>query len=101
MAGLGSRVESRPGWVLEPDLDPVDQRLRERRWRILRAILPVGHGLGPMPGRMDSPEQFIDWLGERLTAEALVAYFDDLEEIAKQTCDLELLRLARDYRRLP
>jgi hypothetical protein len=24
-------------------------------------------------------------------------YFEDLEEIAKQTCDLELLRFARKY----
>jgi hypothetical protein len=34
----------------------------------------------------------------RLSPGAVRRYFDDLELIAKQTCDLELLRLARHYK---
>lgn len=40
----------------------------------------------------------MDWLTSRLGPMALKAYFEDLELIAKQTCDLELLRLARTDR---
>ena len=87
------------GWTLESDLDPVDEQLRRRRWRILRVALPQGHGLDPVPARIATPEQFVGWLVSRLSAQALMNYFEDLEEIAKQTCDLELLRLARKYLR--
>jgi len=99
MAGRSSGVQSRPGWTLEPDLDPIDDQLRRRRrrWRILRVALPYGHGLDPLPAWVKTPEQFIGWLIGRLTPQALKNYFEDLEEIAKQTCDLELLRLARKY----
>ena len=52
-----------------------------------------------MPERIGTPEQFVGWLIGRLSAQSLTNYFEDLEEIAKQTCDLELLRLARKYLR--
>jgi len=97
MVGRSSEVQSRPGWTLEPDLDPIDDQLRRRRWRILRVALPYGHGLDPLPAWVKTPEQFIGWVIGRLTPQALRNYFEDLEEIAKQTCDLELLRLARKY----
>jgi hypothetical protein len=97
MAGRSGGAQSRPGWVLEADLDPVDEQLRRRRWRILRAVLPIGHGLDPLPTWVKTPEQFVGWLIGRLSPAGLRTYFEDLEEIAKQTCDLELLRLARRY----
>ena len=59
MVGRSSGAQSRPGWVLEPDL--------------------------------------VGWLIGRLTPQGLRSYFQELELIAKQTCDLELLRLARRY----
>ncbi|HTC18253.1 MAG TPA: hypothetical protein VK690_04000 [Stellaceae bacterium] len=98
MVGGSSGAQSRPGWVLEPNLDPVDEQLRRRRWRILRAVLPASHGLDPLPTWVKTPEQFIGLLIGRLNPAGLRAYFVELEEIAKQTCDLELLRLARRYR---
>jgi len=99
MVAQKSEAIRRAGWTLESDLDPVDEQLRRRRWRILRVALPQGHGLDPVPARITTPEQFVGWLVSRLSAQALMNYFEDLEEIAKQTCDLELLRLARKYLR--
>lgn len=96
MAGRSS-AQIRPGWALEPDLHPIEQQLRRRRWRVLRAALPPGRGLDQCPSSVTTPDQFIDWLMSRLSAAAARNYFDDLELIAKQTCDLELLRLARHY----
>jgi hypothetical protein len=87
----------RPGWALEPDLDPVDEQLRRRRWRVLRAALPQGRGVDQAPSWVKTPDQFIDWLAARLAPRALQGYFEDLELLAKQTCDLELLRFARLY----
>jgi hypothetical protein len=98
MVGGSSGAQSRPGWVLEPNLDPVDEQLRRRRWRILRAVLPVSNGPDPLPTWVKTPEQFIGWLIGRLNPAGLRTYFVELEEIAKQTCDLELLRLARRYK---
>jgi len=97
MAGRSGGAQSRPGWVLEADPDPVDEQLRHRRWRILRAVLPIGHGLDPLPTWVKTLEQFVGWLIGRLNPAGLRTYFEDLEEISKQTCDLELLRLARRY----
>ena len=91
-------AQMRPGWALEPDLHPIDEHLRRRRWRVLRAALPPGRGLDPLPSWVKSPDQFIDWLISRLSPAAIRSYFADLELIAKQTCDLELLRFARHYR---
>jgi len=96
MAGR-SGAQIRPGWALEPDLHPKDEQLRRRRWRVLRAALPPGRGLDQLPGEVKTPDQFIDWLVSRLSAAAVRSYFEDLELIAKQTCDLELLRFARHY----
>lgn len=99
MTGRNSEAPRRAGWSLDSDLDPRDEQLRRRRWRILRVALPHGHGLEPLPAWIRTPEQFIGWLLGRLSPQALRNYFEDLEEIAKQTCDLELLRLARKARR--
>lgn len=93
-----SGAQIRPGWALEPDLDPVNEQVRRRRWRVLRAALPPGRGLDELPGWVKTPDQFIDWLMSRLSPAAVRSYFDDLELIAKQTCDLEMLRFARHYR---
>ena len=97
MNGRNNEAPRRAGWTLEADLDPIDEQLRRRRWRILRVALPQGLGLEPIPAWVSTPEQFIGWLIGRLTPQALRNYFEDLEEIAKQTCDLELLRFARKY----
>ncbi len=67
MAGR-SGAQARPGWVLEPDLDPVDEQVRRRRWRVLRAALPPGRGLEAVPQWVKTPDQFIDWLSVRLSA---------------------------------
>jgi hypothetical protein len=99
MAGR-SGAQTRPGWALEPDLHPIDQQLRRRRWRVLRAALPPGRGLDELPVAVTTPDQFVDWLMTRLSTSAARSYFEDLELIAKQTCDLELLRLARHYKAL-
>jgi hypothetical protein len=99
MMGRNGEAPRRAGWSLDSDLDPRDERLRRRRWRILRVALPHGHGLEPLPIWIRTPEQFIGWLLGRLSPQALKNYFEDVEEIAKQTCDLELLRLARKARR--
>ena len=80
MAGRSSGVQSRPGWTLEPDLDPIDDQLRRRRWRILRVALPYGHGLDPLPAWVKTPEQFIGWLIGRLTPQALKNYFEDFSK---------------------
>jgi hypothetical protein len=99
MAGIGGGAASRPGWLLEGEFDPIDQRLRQRRWRILRATLPAGDTLPVMPTWVRTPEQFVGWLVGRLAPHARAAYFRDLADVAKQTCDLELFRLARKYQR--
>ncbi len=97
MIGRNSEASRRAGWTLESDLDPIDDQLRRRRWRILRVALPRGHGLEPVPAWINTPEQFVGWLLGSLSPAVLRNYFEDLEEIAKQTCDLELLRFARKY----
>jgi len=86
------------GWTLERGLDPFDEQLRRRRWRILQVVLPYGHSLGPQPPWVQSPDQFIYWIAAALSPQDLQHYLQDLEAVAKQTCDLELLRLARRYR---
>ena len=93
-----SEARNRPGWALEPNLDPVTELVRRRRWRVLRAALPHGRGLDPIPAGVKTPEEFVEWLLVRLSPMAAKAYFEDLELIAKQTCDLELLRFARTLR---
>jgi hypothetical protein len=98
---MGSTLAAQPncaGWSLESGLDPLDDQLRRRRWRILQVVLPYGHGLGPLPAWVQSPDQFIYWISAALSLQDLQHYFRDLEAVAKQTYDLELLRLARRYR---
>jgi hypothetical protein len=99
---MGSTLVERPsfpGWTLERGLDRVDEHLSRRRWRILELVLPYGHGLGPMPAWVKSPDQFVYWISAALSLQNLQNYLCDLETVAKQTCDLELLRLARRYGR--
>src|ERR1700760_3299326 len=86
------------GWTLEPRLHPLDEQLRRRRWRILQVVLPPGHGLGPQPPWVQSPDQFIYWIAAALSPEDLQHYLQDVEAVAKQTYDLELFRLTRRYR---
>ncbi len=54
-----------------------------------------------LPVWIKTPDQFIDWLTSRLSAAAIRGYFTDLELIAKQTCDLEMLRFARQNKSQP
>ena len=96
-----SGAQVRPGWALEPDLDPVDEQVRRRRWRVLRAALPPGRGLDQLPAWVKTPDQFIDWLTSRLSPAAVRGYFEDLEVIAKQTCDLECCASRDSYRAQP
>jgi hypothetical protein len=100
MAARGG-AQTRPGWELEPDLDPVDEHVRRRRWRVLRAALPPGRGLDQLPVWIKTPDQFLDWLMSRLSPASVRGYFEDLEVIAKQTCDLEMLRFARQHKSQP
>ena len=98
---MGSTLVERSnssGWALERGLDPLHDQLSRRRWRILQVVLPYGHGLGPLPPWVASPDQFIYWISANLSLQDLQIYLCDLEAVAKQTCDLELLRLARRYR---
>jgi hypothetical protein len=87
-----------PGWNVECGLDPLYEQLSRRRWRILQVVLPYGHNLGSPPSWVESPDQFIYWISAGLSLHDLRNYLCDLEAVAKQTCDLELLRLARRYR---
>jgi hypothetical protein len=98
MAQRGRRAPSRAETYAEPDHGRTCTLLRERRWRILRAVLPRGHRVDPLPTWVRTPEQFAACLVERESFAVRAAYFADLEEVARQTCDLELLRLARKYR---
>lgn len=99
MAGRRSKVQTRSASMVDADAVAFDQRLRQRRWRILRVALPRGHQVDALPLWISAPEQFLGWIAPQLPPAASAAYFADLERIAKQTGDLELLRLARRYRR--
>jgi hypothetical protein len=98
MAQRGKRAPSRVETYVEPEHGRPCTLLQERRWRILRAVLPRDHAVDPLPTWVRTPEQFVACLVERVGLAGRAAYFADLEEVAKQTCDLELLRLARKYR---
>ena len=91
-------ASARPGWER---LEPAGTRagvMGRRRWRILQSAQPVSAGSEPVPHWISAPEQFADWLAVRLDANALRAYFLDLEEMRRrESCDLELLRFARAY----
>ena len=87
----------RPGWDRQPSLAAADTLIAQRRWRILRTAQPLFEPAEAVPNWIRTPEQFVDWLSLRVGPRELRAYFHDLEEIARQSCDLELLRFARRY----
>jgi hypothetical protein len=86
---------ARPGWERQDTSGSAAGVMGRRRWRILQAARPVE--ADPVPHWIRTPEQFADWLAARLDSRVLRGYFLDLEEIARQSCDLELLRFARIY----
>jgi hypothetical protein len=77
-------------------LDAIGEQIQRRRWRVLHAAFPYRQGLSQAPSWVETPEEFLGWAGAVLKPEALRTYMKDLELIAKQTCDLVLLRLARE-----
>ena len=86
-------------WAIDPELDPIDAGLRRRRWRILRELIPGRIRSEAMPLWISTPTDFLGWLLVKLSVNELQDYFQQLERLAKNYCDLELLRLARMYLR--
>ncbi len=84
----------RPGWTAGGDTAAI---LAQRRWRIMQSILPFDNAQDPLPVWVRTPDQFVGWLSCRIEHRALRAYFCEVQTIAKQICDLELLRFARKY----
>ena len=93
------RMRTETTWAIDPELDPIDAGLRRRRWRILREVIPGRTGSDLMPLWISTPTDFLGWLLVKLSANELQDYFQQLERLAKNYCDLELLRLARMYLR--
>jgi hypothetical protein len=87
----------RPGWDRLPSPNPVETLIGQRRWRILQTAQPLFEPAEALPQWIRTPEQFVDWLSLRVGPRELRAYFMDLEEIGRQSCDLELLRFARQF----
>lgn len=87
---------ARPGWTPGAG-DECAQVLSRRRWRIMQSVLPFDTVLDPLPAWVRTPDQFVGWLSCRINQPRLRAYFSEIQVIAKQTGDLELLRLARKY----
>jgi hypothetical protein len=90
-------LRPRPGWDRQPSAGAVETLIGQRRWRILQNAQPLFEPAEAVPHWIRTPEQFVDWLSLRVGPVELRAYFHDLEEIARQSCDLELLRFARRY----
>jgi hypothetical protein len=90
-------LRPRPGWDRNGGASTEAGAIGQRRWRILIRTQPIAAGLEPTPYWVRTPEQFVDWLSLRIGPRDLRAYFLDIEEIARQSCDLELLRFARPY----
>ena len=90
-------VRPRPGWDRGPTASAVDTLMGRRRWRILQTTLPDIVPNEPVPLWIRTPEQFVDWLSVRVRPNDLRAYFLTLEEIARRSCDLELLRFVGSY----
>ena len=88
---------SRPGWTSEADTDSGNALLSQRRWRIMESLLPFDSALNPLPAWVRTPEQFVGWMSCRTDIASLRAYFHEIQAVAKQTCDLELLRFARKH----
>jgi hypothetical protein len=87
----------RPGWERVAAPHPAETIIGQRRWRILQNAQPRFQPAEAVPSWIRTPEQFVDWLSLRVGARELRAYFIDLEAIARQSCDLEMLRFARRY----
>lgn len=87
---------ARPGWTLSTGDEP-GEILSRRRWRIMQRVLPFDNVVDPVPPWVRTPEQFVGWLSCRISQPGLRAYFREIETVAKQTSDLELLRFARKY----
>ena len=92
-----SAAPGRPGWDRQTSASPAATLIGQRRWRILQNAQPLFQPAEPVPPWIHTPEQFVDWLAVRLAPTELREYFRDLEDIARQSCDLELLRFARRY----
>ena len=90
-------LRPRPGWDRQPSIGTVDTLIGQRRWRVLQNAQPLFEPAETAPNWIRTPEQYVDWLSLRVGPRELRAYFHDLEEIARQSCDLELLRFARRY----
>jgi hypothetical protein len=90
-------VRPRPGWDRGPAASAVDTLMGRRRWRILQTALPDIVPSEPVPLWIRTPEQFVDWLSVRVRPNDLRGYFLTLEDIARRSCDLELLRFVGTY----
>ncbi len=88
----------RPGWAVAADQENAQGQMARRRWRILQAATPRVEPAVPVPAWVKAPEDFVRWLASRLTVNQLNTYFGDLEAIARMSCDLELLRFAREQK---
>ena len=97
MVRQSSGARPRPGWDRVASASRIETLIGQRRWRILINAQPPFYPAEPVPVWIKTPEQFVDWLSIRLTPSELRTYFVDLEVIARQSCDLELLRFARRY----
>jgi hypothetical protein len=87
---------ARPGWTPGAG-DESAEILSKRRWRIMQSVLPFDNSLDPLPAWVRTPDQFVGWLSCRIDQAGLRAYFREIQTVAKQTSDLELLRFARKY----
>jgi hypothetical protein len=97
MSRTSPLARTRPGWDRLPTANPVETLIGQRRWRILQNAQPLYTPTEPVPSWIRMPEQFVEWLAIRLTPTELRGYFHDLEQIARQSCDLEMLRFAKRY----
>ena len=93
----GAAAIARLGWNCQNAGSAVETMIGRRRWRILVNVRPLHDPNERMPAWIRTPEQYVDWLALRLRPGELRAYFRDLESIAREICDLELLRFARRY----
>ncbi|MGH7090726.1 MAG: hypothetical protein ACREFQ_17660 [Stellaceae bacterium] len=90
-------ASARPGWDRHGMAGAAETVIGRRRWRVLVNAQPLFEPTEPIPPWIRTPEQFVDWLSLRLRPGELRAYFRDLEAIAREIGDLELLRFARRY----
>jgi hypothetical protein len=91
---------NRLGWSVgndDADADAPVALMRKRRWRIIESVLPFDSTSDPLPAWVRTPEQFVGWLSCRIDPAGLRDYFREIQTLARQTADLELLRFARKY----